>query len=153
MRRILTIGLAVIVILGLAGWVVLQSQSFWRWGGWEVVNLAQDRLNGELRVGAVQGQPFTGITFTDVTLTGSQGEILHTDKLELRFSLWSFLRLQPVIATISLHEPRLTCGGLPGAGKWPALKERPPPPFNSWTSPILVSMRRSNPSAPSAMKT
>ena len=50
MRRILTIGLAVIVILGLAGWLVLQSQSFWRWGGWEVVNLAQDRLNGELRV-------------------------------------------------------------------------------------------------------
>jgi len=133
MRRILTIGLAVIVILGLAGWVVLQSQSFWRWGGWEVVNLAQDRLNGELRVDAVQGQPFTGFTFTNVTLTGSQGEILHTDKLELRFSLWSFLRLQPVIATLSLHEPRLTLRQ-DQESRWEVatlLKKRPPPPFKS----------------------
>ncbi|MCX5889582.1 MAG: translocation/assembly module TamB domain-containing protein [Deltaproteobacteria bacterium] len=133
MRRILTIGLAVIVILGLAGWVVLQSQSFWRWGGWEVVNLAQDRLNGELRVDAVQGQPFTGFTFTNVTLTGSQGEILHTDKVELRFSLWSFLRLQPVIATLSLHEPRLTLRQ-DQESRWEVatlLKKRPPPPFQS----------------------
>ena len=108
MRRILLTALALILFLALAGWAVLQSQSFWRWGGWEVVNLAQDRLNAEIRVAAVQGQPFTGFTFTNVTLTGPQGEILHTDKLELRFSLWSFLRLQPVIATIALHEPRLT---------------------------------------------
>ena len=133
MRRILTIALAVIVILGLAGWVVLQSHSFWAWGGWELVNLAQDRLNGDLRVGAVQGQPFTGFTFTDVTLTGSQGEILHTDKLELRFSLWSFFRLQPVIATLALHEPRLTLRQ-DQKSRWEVatlLKKRPPPPFNS----------------------
>ena len=113
--------------------MVLQSQSFWRWGGWEMVNLAQDRLNGELRVAAVQGQPFTGFTFTDVTLTGSQGEILHTDKLELRFSLWSFLRLQPVIATIALHEPRLTLRQ-DQESRWEVatlLKKRPPPPFKS----------------------
>ncbi len=133
MRRILTIALAVIAILGLAGWGVLQSQSFWRWGGWELVNLAQDRLNGELRVGGVQGQPFTGFTFTDVTLAWSQGEILHTDKLELRFSLWSFLRLQPVIAAITIHEPRLTLRQ-DREGRWEVatlLKKRPPPPFKS----------------------
>ncbi len=133
MRRILTIGLAVIVILGLAGWGVLKSQSFWRWGGWELVNLAQDRLNAELRVAAVQGQPFTGFTFTDVTLTGPQGEILHTDKLELRFSLWSFLRLQPVIAAITIHEPRLTLRQ-DRESRWEVatlLKKRPPPPFKS----------------------
>ena len=81
----------------------------------------------------MQGQPFTGFTFTNVTLTGSQGEILHTDKLELRFSLWSFLRLQPVIATLSLHEPRLTLRQ-DQESRWEVatlLKKRPPPPFKS----------------------
>lgn len=133
MRRVLLIALAVAVILVLAGWGVLKSQTFWHWGGWELVNQAQDRLNGELKVRAVQGHPFTGFTFTDVTLTGARGEILHTDKLELRFSLWSFLRLQPVIARLALQDPRLTLRQ-DQEGRWEVadlLKKRPPPPFKS----------------------
>ena len=153
MRRVLLIALAVLVILVLVGWGVLKSQSFWNWGGREVVDLARDRLNGVLEVGAVQGQPFTGFTFTDVTLTGPQGEILHTDKLELRFSLWSFLRLQPVIATIALHEPRLTLRQ-DQEGRWEVatlLKERPPPPFKSLDfQQILVQRGRRCSSAPGA---
>ena len=133
MRRVLLIALAVVVILVLAGWGVFKSQTFWHWGGWELVNQAQDRLNGELKVGAVQGHPLTGFTFTDVTLTGTQGEILHTDKLELRFSLWSILRLQPVIARLALQDPRLTLRQ-DREGRWEVaslLKKRPPPPFKS----------------------
>ena len=107
MRRVLLISLALVVLLGLAAWGVFQSQTFWRWGGWELVNAAQDRLNGDLKVAAVQGHPFTGFTFTDVTLTTSQGEVLHTAKLELRFSLWSILRLHPVIANLTLHRAAL----------------------------------------------
>ena len=149
MRRILIAPLALIVFLVLAGWAVLQTQSFWRWGGWEVVNIAQDRLYPELRVGAVQGQPFTGFTFTDVTLTGPQGEILHTDKLELRFSLWSFLQLQPVIATIALHEPRLTLRQ-DRESRWEVanlLKKRPPPPFKSldWLKDLQADTPQENP--------
>ena len=133
MRRVLLIALAVVVILVLAGWGVLKSQTFWHWGGWELVNQAQDRLNGELKVGAVQGHPLTGFTFTDVTLTGPQGEIIHTDKLELRFSLWSMLRLQPVIARLALQDPRFTLRQ-DQEGRWEVaglLKKRPPPPFQS----------------------
>jgi translocation and assembly module TamB len=133
MRRLLLIALAVVIILGLGVWGALQSQSFWRWGGWQVVNFAQDRLKGELKVGSVQGYPLTGFTFTDVTLTWSKGEILHADRLDLRFSLWSFFRLQPVIADLTLHDPRFTLRQ-DAEGRWEVahiLKKRPPPPFNS----------------------
>ena len=140
MRRVLLISLALVVLLGLAGWGVFQSQTFWRWGGWELVNAAQDRLNGDLKVAAVQGHPFTGFTFTDVTLTSSQGEILHTDKLELRFSLWSILRLHPVIASLTLHQPRFTLRQ-DQTGSWEVatlLKKRPPPPFKSLDFPQIL---------------
>ena len=133
MRRVLLIVLAVILLLGVAGWGALKSQAFWRWGGWEVVNLAQDRLNGELQVAAVQGHALTGFTFTGVTLTGPQGEILYTPKVELRFSLWSLIRLQPVIGSLVIHQPRLTLRQ-DREGHWELasiLKKRPPPPFRS----------------------
>ena len=133
MRRVLLIALSVILLLGVAGWGALKSQAFWRWGGWEVVNLAQDRLNGELQVAAVQGHALTGFTFTGVTLTGPQGEILYTPKVELRFSLWSLLRLQPVIGSLVVHQPRLTLRQ-DREGHWELasiLKKRPPPPFRS----------------------
>ncbi|MGB9292034.1 MAG: hypothetical protein WCB64_01820, partial [Desulfobaccales bacterium] len=133
MRRVLLIALSVILLLGVAGWGALKSQAFWRWGGWEVANLAQDRLNGELQVAAVQGHALTGFTFTGVTLSGPQGEILHTPKVELRFSLWSLLRLQPVIGSLVVHQPRLTLRQ-DREGKWELasiLKKRPPPPFRS----------------------
>jgi len=140
MRRLLLIALAAIVLLSLAGWRVLQSQTFWRWGGWELVKAAQDRLTCDLKIAAVQGHPFTGFTFTDVTLTGHQGEILHTDKLELRFSFWSILRLHPVIARLVLPEPRLTLRQ-DQAGNWEVahlLRKRPPPPFKSLDFPKIA---------------
>lgn len=139
MRRVLLISLSVILLLALAGWGVFQSQTFWRWGGWEVVNLARDRLNADIKVADVQGHPFTGFTFTDVTITSPQGEILHTGKLELRFSLWSFIRLHPVIASLTLHEPRLTLRQ-DREGQWEVanlLKKRPPPPFKSLDFPQI----------------
>ena len=140
MRRVLLISLALLVLLGLAGWGVFQSQTFWRWGGWELVKAAQDRLNGDLKVTAVQGHPFTGFTFTEVTLTSSQGEILHADKLELRFSLWSILRLHPVIANLTLYQPRFTLRQ-EQTGSWEVatlLKKRPPPPFKSLDFPQIL---------------
>ena len=140
MRRVLLIGLSVILLLGVAGWGVLKSQAFWRWGGWELVNLARDRLNGELQVAAVQGHALTGFTFTEVTLTGPQGEILHTPKVEMRFSLWSLLRLQPVIGSLIIHQPRLTLRQDRGGG-WELasiLKKRPPPPFQSLEFPAIL---------------
>lgn len=140
MRRFLVIALGVIVLLALAGWGALQSQSFWRWGGWEVVKLAQDRLHGQLKVAAVQGHPLTGFTFTDVTLTWDQGEILQVERLDLRFSLWSFLKFRPVVAELALSRPRLTLRQ-DEAGRWEAsgvLKERPPPPFASLDFPRIL---------------
>jgi translocation and assembly module TamB len=140
MRRVLLIGLSVILLLGVAGWGVLKSQAFWHWGGWELVNLARDRLNGELQVAAVQGHALTGFTFTEVTLTGPQGEILHTPKVEMRFSLWSLLRLQPVIGSLIIHQPRLTLRQ-DRAGGWELasiLKKRPPPPFRSLEFPAIL---------------
>lgn len=141
MRRLLVIALTVIVFLALAGWGALQSQSFWHWGGREVVNFAQDRVHGQLRVGSVQGHPLMGFTFSDVTLAWNQGEILHLDRLDLRFSLWSFIKLRPVIAELVLVHPRLTLRQ-DQAGRWEVagvLKKRPPPPFKSLDfSQILI---------------
>src|SRR4030042_7202877 len=111
MPRLRLIFLVLLLLLlwgGLGGFFLLRSDYVWGWGGRYLVNLAQERLPGKLTVQKIEGTPLTGLTFTGLFVSDSQGEVMRVPRLEVRFSLWSFVKLQPVIARLAVYEPLLT---------------------------------------------
>ncbi len=107
--KYLALGLTLLAALAAAGgWLALRSEAFWTWGAQRLVAFAQDRLYPTLMVQEVQGHPLTGLTFRGVRLVADEGEILRAERLELQFSLWSFIRLRPIICRVALFEPHLS---------------------------------------------
>ena len=139
--RYLLLGLAIFILVGgFVFWRLLHTDFFWGWGGWRLVDLAQSRLNGEVKVKEVRGTPLTGLTFTEVVVTGPRGEVLRAQKVEVRFSLFSFVKLQPVIAHLGIYGPHLTLVEEP-SGRWNVsslFRERPPPPFRALNFPQIL---------------
>jgi len=131
--RYVLVGLAPLMLVGgLALWRLLSTDFFWGWGGWRIVDWAQGRVHGQVQVRQVQGNPLTGLTFSDIVVQGPRGEVLRADRVEVRFSLFSFVKLQPVIAHLGIHGPRLTLRE-DQPGRWNVsglFKETPPPPFS-----------------------
>ncbi|MBM4273737.1 MAG: hypothetical protein FJ134_04630 [Deltaproteobacteria bacterium] len=120
MRRLgwVLVGLVLLAVVGAVSlWQVARTDFFWRWGGKRLVALAQERVQGELEVRKITGNPLTGLSFEGISLKEPQGEVLQADKLELRFSLWSFVKLQPAIAYAALHRPNLNLSQDP-QGRW-----------------------------------
>ncbi len=121
-------GLLCFLLLG--GWF-LTTTSFWEWVGWRLVQAVQDRLNAQVSVGRVSGNLLTGMVFSDISISRPQGDILKAQQLEVRLSLLSLLRLEPVIGILSWQQPVITLTQ-DDAGHWNVanlLKKRPPPPF------------------------
>ena len=81
---------------------------FWRWAGHKLITSTNESLQGELTVGKIEGNPFSGYVFKDINVTMPEGEILHAKALMLRLSLWSVIRLKPVIDKIALYTPVLS---------------------------------------------
>lgn len=131
--------LAVLAFVLAVGWLLLQTQALWTWSGRRLVDFAQDRLYPKLTVQRVRGHPFTGITFENITLATPQGEVLTARRLELRFSLWSFVKLEPVIGKLAVYEPRLHLWRTPDGSLNLShiLRKRPPPPFRSLDFPDI----------------
>lgn len=138
MRRLgwVLVSLVLLVSVGVVSiWQLARTDFFWRWGGQRLVGLAQERLQGELKVNNITGNPLTGLSLEGISLKEPQGEVLRADKLELRFSLWSFVKLQPAIAYVALHRPHLSLSR-DQQGRWNVgrlLKPGPAaaPPFTS----------------------
>ncbi len=106
-RRILAV-LLVILLLGVfAVWGLLRSDAFWRWAGGKAVALAQEQLQGDLRVGEIKGNLFHGLFFTDIVLATPEEELFRARSLEVRLSFWSLVELRPVIGKLALLEPRV----------------------------------------------
>jgi translocation and assembly module TamB len=140
LRYILLGFLALTLAVLAAGWLLLHTQALWTWSGRRLVDFAQERLHPRLTVKEVRGHPFTGITFEDITLTSPQGEVLTARRLELRFSLWSLVRLEPVIGRLAIYEPQVHLWRNPDGSLnlSRVLRERPPPPFRSIDLPDIL---------------
>ncbi len=139
--RYALVGFALLILVGgFALWRLLNTDFFWGWGGWRLVDWAQGRIHGEVQVRQVRGNPLTGLVFTDILVQGRQGEVLRAERVELRFSIFSFLKLQPVIAKLAIHGPHLTLSQ-DQQGKWNVSglwRERPPPPFRTLDFPQIL---------------
>jgi translocation and assembly module TamB len=143
MRRFwyLLLVLAGLMIVGaLALWPLLQTDAVWTWGGHRLVDFARSRIYGEIEVQKVRGNYLTGLHFQGVTVRGRQGEVLRAAGVDIRFSLRSFVKLQPVIARLAIHEPRLTLTE-DQEGRWNVsnfFRPKPPPPFNTIDFPQIT---------------
>ncbi len=143
MRRFwyLLLALAAVVIVGaLALWPLLQTDAVWTWGGHRLVDFARSRIYGEIEVQEVRGNYLTGLHFQGVTVRGRQGEVLRAAGVEIRFSLRSFVKLQPVIAKLAIYDPHLTLAQ-DQEGRWNVsnfFRAKPPPPFNSIDFPQIT---------------
>lgn len=133
-RRLLFLAVLIIFLLlagGAALWWIPHTDRFWRWGGEQLVEFARDRVNGEVSVQQISGSPLTGITFKGIRVVGPKGEVLRAESLELRLSLWSFVKLQPVIGKLALSGLNFNLEQYPDGSSnvTGILRKRPPPPF------------------------
>lgn len=129
----------VVLIMALAGWFVT-SGPFWQWVGRQLVAAVNERINGEMTVGAISGNLVTGLKFADVSLRYPPGgEILRVGELTVSLSLGSLVKLQPVIGVLRFREPHLVLSqDDQGRWNWAGLrKERPPPPVSAILLPAI----------------
>ena len=142
--RYLLLALAAVLILGgLTLWPLSQTDMAWTWGGHRVVDFARSRIYGEIEVQQVRGHYLTGLEFRGITIKGRHGEVLRASRLDLRFSVWSFIKLQPVIARLAIYDPHLTLSE-DGEGRWNVrnfFRPKPPPPFNAIDFPHIIIKR------------
>lgn len=139
--RMVILALAVLAVLATAGLgLALRREEVWTWAGQRLVAFAQERLYPTLTVAQVRGHPFAGFVFEGICLVGPEGEILRAERLELEFSLWSFLRLRPLISRLAVFQPRVNLWWEPDGqmNLRRVLKPRPPPPFRSLDLPDLL---------------
>ncbi|MFZ5450552.1 MAG: translocation/assembly module TamB domain-containing protein [Thermodesulfobacteriota bacterium] len=146
MRRFAYLFLALVAVLlvaALALWPLSQTDMAWTWGGQRLADFARTRIYGEIEVREVKGNYLTGLHFRDVTIRGRRGEVLRASRLDLRFSLWSFVKLQPVIARLAIYDPHLTLTEYPD-GQWNVtnfFRPKPPPPFTVIDFPRIIIQR------------
>jgi translocation and assembly module TamB len=128
---------AFLFVGGIMVYEALKADAFWRWGGRRLVQMVQDRVQGEVQVREIKGTPLSGLVFKDLAITGPEGPVLKAGELKLRFSLWSFIKLHPVVSELTLARPRATVRQ-DGQGRWQWLGLKPtwgpgeaPLPFRS----------------------
>jgi translocation and assembly module TamB len=126
-------GVVLLVVLG--AWALWHSEAFWRWSGEKLLALARERGGLDIRVEEISGHPLTGLIWHRVTVTTPRGEVLAVRRVEMRLSLWSLVKREPVIGYLALEEPHLTLRlDRPGAA---ARQEAPP---RDPTSPVIKSL-------------
>ncbi|HEX9883901.1 MAG TPA: translocation/assembly module TamB domain-containing protein [Desulfobaccales bacterium] len=105
--RLILFTAALLLALGSQGLCGILPDAFWNWGGPRSLAWVQSKINGKLTAREIAGNPLTGLTFTDLVLTGPQGQVLlQAERLELRLALQSITALHPVIARLALMNPR-----------------------------------------------
>ncbi len=78
------------------------------WGGPALLSLIQAKVNGTVTAREISGNPFTGITYRDLEITGPDGKlVLAADRLEVRLSLWSIPTFHLDLGTLALVKPRI----------------------------------------------
>lgn len=117
LRSVLIAFLVVLLLGSFAAWRLVQSDHFWRWAGRLMVAQVDKRINGTLTVKEIRGNPINGLIFEEISLSSPEGEIFRLKSLEVRASLWSLVKLRPVVGKLALTEPRLNLRQDEG-GQW-----------------------------------
>ena len=120
--------------------LLVTTDLFWKWFSPKIIVAVNDRVNGQVTVEKMYGNPLTALVFEKVVVSGFQGEVLRADQLQISLSLLSFLKLEPEIKVIEIRAPRLSLRQ-DQPGQWNVtglLKKRPPPPFAELRFPDII---------------
>jgi hypothetical protein len=108
--RVLRVLLSVVVLPIVLGAIVVCVLALTPWGNERVrrlvVSQGNERLTGELGIGTLRGNLFTGATLTDVRLVDSARRPLFTAKrVQVRYALWPALGGRIVVRSLALDTP------------------------------------------------
>ncbi|MDD3581319.1 MAG: translocation/assembly module TamB domain-containing protein [Desulfobacca sp.] len=120
--------------------LLVTTDLFWKWFSPKIIVAVNDRVNGQVTVEKMSGNPLTALVFENVLVRGLQGEVLRADQLQISLSLLSFLKLAPEINIIKIRAPQLSLRQ-DQRGRWNVtglLKKRPPPPFAELRFPDII---------------
>jgi hypothetical protein len=106
LRTTLSAFAALLVLVWVAVFLLLQSDSFWRWAGPRLVQMVNGHIRGALTVKDIRGNPFSGYVFRDLELSSREGKIFQAREVEIRISVSSLLALRPSIS-LALTQPSL----------------------------------------------
>ncbi|HUF22899.1 MAG TPA: translocation/assembly module TamB domain-containing protein [Vicinamibacterales bacterium] len=110
MRRSLrTIGFLLSGVIALICLALIVSQTPW-FRGWArsyIVRSSDRFLNGELTIGKLEGNLFTGAALTDLAITLDGERIIYARRAEVDYNLTDLLSAGVVIDSIRLFEPEI----------------------------------------------
>jgi translocation and assembly module TamB len=144
MRRRLKLLLVILALLGLAALGIFFLLSELRhWGGPALLDLIQDRINGQVSAREISGNPLTGLTYRGLVLRGPQGQVvLEAERLEVRLSPRSITAWHLIVSRVALDRPHLFLTR-DRSGRWNVsdLPKAPQGPARP-TSTLTVSLPR-----------
>ncbi len=122
MRSVRIILLSLMLLLSSAGTGAAAGLSaITDWGGPWLLSLLQSRINGQVTAGEISGNPFTGITYKDLTVRDAAGRpVLAAARLEIRLSLWSIPTFHLELGNLALIKPQVYLSRAP-SGRWNVL--------------------------------
>ena len=107
----IVLGLAIVLVLALTPWGNERVRQL-------VVSQANGRMNGELAIGSLRGNLFSGATLTDVRLADSaRRPLFSARRVQLRYALLPALRGHLVLRSLVVDTPVVTLDKRPG-GRW-----------------------------------
>ena len=121
-RRVVRVLLAAVVLPIMLGVVIVLVVAMTPWGNERALRLlvsqANGRLTGELSIGTLRGNLFTGATLTDVRVVDSARQPVFTARrAQVRYAFWPALRGRIVIRSVALDTAVVVLDKRPG-GRW-----------------------------------
>ena len=107
LKRILLGFLALVLVVIAALWMVLHTETFWRWVGKDILKIAEQECRCSFTVENISGNLFDGLFFKDITIATAEEEVIRAKYLEVRLSLWALLRLEILVDKVVIQEPKV----------------------------------------------
>ena len=98
-------GILLFVLIAIIGYT--QTRSFKTYLRDIVLNESRAAINGQLQLGAFEGNLVTGLAVSGVTLSDRNGEILSAERIEIRYSLFGFLFKRLTVSDAVIVKPRI----------------------------------------------
>ena len=136
--------LLVALVIGLR--VYTQTEGFRTWLRGQVLVALRDAIRGEVELAQVSGDVWNGVTFHNLSLRDTTGEVIHIPQATVSLKLLSQLRLAWASATlrideVSVQSPTLRLGQN-SAGVWNIAQLFPPSTDSSAVKPFRLFIDR-----------
>jgi autotransporter translocation and assembly factor TamB len=109
-KRVLTtlaVILLAVIVLAVVALLATQTQRFRDWAAELGERQASRLLNGEVSIGRLEGNLFTGARLSNVRITQEGQDVIVIDELEARYNIWRMFWTDLSLSHLSLLRPRI----------------------------------------------